>query len=84
MSAASFDALLAEHSPLQYEDDQQSDALPSATTVDLFAQVPIVDRFSVVGRVENLFDEEIVTRNQAGSMDHGVPLTVWGGFRYGF
>ena len=72
------------HVGLQYEDDQQGDALPAATTVDLFAQVPIVDRLSFVGRVENLFDEEIVTRNQGGSMDLGVPLTVWGGFRYGF
>jgi outer membrane receptor protein involved in Fe transport len=72
------------HVGLQYEDDQQGDALPAATTVDLFAQVPIVERLSFVGRVENLFDEEIVTRNQAGSMDLGAPLTVWGGLRYGF
>jgi vitamin B12 transporter len=34
--------------------------------------------------LENLFDEEIVTRNQSGSMDLGVPLTVWGGVRVGF
>ena len=61
-----------------------TDALPAATTVDLFAQVPLVDRLSFVGRVENLFDEEIVTRNQSGSMDLGAPLTVWGGLRYGF
>lgn len=72
------------HVGLQYEDDQQTDALPAATTVDLFAQVRLVDRVSLVGRVENLFDEEIITRNQGGSMDLGVPLTVWGGFRYGF
>ena len=72
------------HVGLQYEDDQQTDALPSATTVDLFAQVPIVDRLSAVGRVENLFDETIVTRNQGGSMDYGAPLTVWAGLRYGF
>lgn len=72
------------HVGLQFEDDQQDDALPAATTVDLFAQVPLVDKLSFVGRVENLFDETIVTRNQGGSMDYGVPLTVWGGFRYGF
>jgi outer membrane receptor protein involved in Fe transport len=72
------------HVGLQYEDDQQTDALPAATTVDLFAQVRLVDKLSFVGRVENLFDEEIVTRNQGGSMDLGVPLTVWGGLRYGF
>lgn len=72
------------HVGLQYEDDQEDDALPAATTVDLFAQVPIIEKLSFVGRVENLFDEEIITRNQGGSMDLGVPLTVWGGFRYGF
>jgi vitamin B12 transporter len=72
------------HVGLQYEDDQQNDALPAATTVDLFAQVRLVDKLSVVGRVENLFDEDIVTRNQGGSMDLGTPLTVWGGLRYGF
>jgi outer membrane receptor protein involved in Fe transport len=72
------------HVGLQFEDDQQGDALPAATTVDLFAQVRLIDRLSVVGRVENLFDETIVTRNQGGSMDLGVPLTVWGGLRYGF
>jgi outer membrane receptor protein involved in Fe transport len=72
------------HVGLQYEDDQQDDALPAATTVDLFAQVPLVDRLSFVGRVENLFDEEVITRNQGGSMDLGAPLTVWGGLRYGF
>ena len=46
--------------------------------------MPLIERLSLIGRVENLFDEEIVTRNQAGSMDFGVPLTVWGGLRYGF
>ena len=72
------------HVGKQFEGDQEDDALPAATTVDLFAQVPLVGRLSLIGRVENLFDEEIVTRNQAGSMDLGVPLTVWGGLRYGF
>jgi len=68
----------------QFEDDQETDVLPAATTVDLFAQVPVVGKLSVVGRVENLFDEKVITRNQAGSMDIGAPLTVWGGVRYGF
>jgi outer membrane receptor protein involved in Fe transport len=72
------------HVGLQYEDDQQTDSLPAATTLDLFAQVPIVDRLSFVGRVENLFDEDVITRNQGGSMDLGAPRTVWGGLRYGF
>ena len=52
--------------------------------LDLFGQVPLIDRLSAIVRVENLFDEKIVTRNQGGSMDLGVPMTVWGGLRYGF
>ena len=68
----------------QYEDDQQSDLLPAATTVNLFAQAPLFDRLSVVGRVENLFDEVVITRNQGGSIDLGSPFTAWLGVRYGF
>ncbi|TIX49595.1 TonB-dependent receptor [Alteraurantiacibacter aquimixticola] len=72
------------HVSSQFEDDQESDVLPAATTVDLFAQVPLVDKLSAVVRVENLFDELIVTRNQGGSMDYGIPQTFWVGLRYGF
>jgi outer membrane receptor protein involved in Fe transport len=72
------------HVGKQFEDDRETDVLPSATTVDLFAQVPLAGKFSFVARAENLFDETIVTRNQAGSMDFGAPRTVWAGFRYGF
>jgi outer membrane receptor protein involved in Fe transport len=68
----------------QYEDDQQTDLLPAVTTVDLFAQAPLFGKLSGVVRVENLFDEEIVTRNQAGSIDLGTPRTGWIGLRYGF
>jgi hypothetical protein len=31
-----------------------------------------------------VFDTRVVTRNQAGSMDLGVPMTIWAGVRYGF
>lgn len=74
------------HVGKQYEDDQQTDVLPAATTLDLFAQLPLplADRLSLVARLENLTDETIVTRNQAGSMDYGVPRTGWIGVRYGF
>jgi outer membrane receptor protein involved in Fe transport len=79
----SFSATLR-HVGKQFEDDQETDVLPAATTVDLFAQVPIVDKLSAVVRVENLLDELIVTRNQGGSMDYGIPQTIWLGLRYGF
>ena len=72
------------HVGRQFEDDQETDVLPAATTIDLFAQVPIVGELSAIGRVENVFDTRVVTRNQAGSMDLGVPMTIWAGLRYGF
>jgi vitamin B12 transporter len=72
------------HVGKQYEGDQETDVMPAATTLNLFAQVPLYRSLSLVGRVENLFDETVVTRNQGGSMDYGVPRTVWAGLRYGF
>ncbi len=68
----------------QFEDDLETDVLPAATTVDLFGQVPLISRLSAVLRVENLFDTEIVTRNQGGSIDLGAPFTLWLGLRWGF
>lgn len=72
------------HVGKQFEDDQETDFLPAATTLDLFAQVPVFGDLSFVGRVENVFDERVITRNQGGSMDLGVPMTIWAGLRYGF
>ncbi|MBV7259046.1 TonB-dependent receptor plug domain-containing protein [Erythrobacter crassostreae] len=68
----------------QFEDDQETTILPAATTLDLFAQAPLSRKFSIVMRGENLFDEEIVTRNSAGAIDLGAPRTVWIGLRFGY
>ena len=72
------------HTGVQFEGDREDDVLPAATIVDLFAQLPLVAKLSLVGRVENLFDEDIVTRNQGGSIDLGAPRTGWIGVRLGF
>lgn len=72
------------HVSAQFEDDQQTDRLPAATTVDLFAKAPLFDRVTVIARAENLFDEEIVTRNSGGAIDLGAPRTVWIGVRVGY
>ena len=69
------------HVGAQFEDDLQTDILPAATTLDMFAQVPVCARVSVILRAENLSDTAIVTRNQAGSIDLGAPRTLWAGFR---
>lgn len=67
----------------QFEDDLETDALPAATTLDAFVQLPLTDRIALVVRGENLTDEDIVTRNQAGSIDLGTPRTVWAGIKVG-
>jgi outer membrane receptor protein involved in Fe transport len=67
----------------QFEDDLETDVLPAATTVDAFAEVRVSGPFSVVFRGENLTDAEVVTRNQGGSIDLGVPRTIWAGIRVG-
>jgi hypothetical protein len=35
--------------------------------------------FSLILRGENLTDEDMVTRNQGGSIDLGAPRTIWAG-----
>jgi len=67
----------------QYEDDLQTNVLPAATTVDAFAKMPVMRGVAVIARAENLFDQAVETRNQAGSIDLGTPRTLWIGVRIG-
>lgn len=67
----------------QYEDDLQTDALPSAITLDALARLPVGHGVSIVARGENLFDEAVVTRNAGGSIDLGTPRTLWIGLSFG-
>ena len=71
------------HVGAQFEDDLESNVLPAATTLDAFVQVPMTPDIALVLRGENLTDETIVTRNQSGSIDLGVPRTVWAGVKVG-
>ncbi|MXP26619.1 TonB-dependent receptor [Altererythrobacter indicus] len=82
-SGARFAATLR-HIGKQFEDDQQTDALPAATTIGFFAKVPVKAGLSVIARIENLTNTKVITRNQEGSIDLGVPQTFWAGVRYGF
>ena len=77
-------ALTLRHVGAQFEDDQEIDRLGSATTLGVFAQVPLKDRFKIMLRGENLSDERIVTRNAGGAIDLGTPRTIWAGLRYAF
>jgi outer membrane receptor protein involved in Fe transport len=72
------------HVSAQFEDDRETDRLAPATTIDAFLAAPLGGRLSLLLRGENLGDEAIVTRNQGGSIDLGVPRTLWVGLRYGF
>ncbi|MCW2411855.1 TonB-dependent receptor [Sphingobium sp. B8D3A] len=79
-------ALTVRHAGPQYEDDLQADRMPAATTLDGYARVPLTGRVALVGRVENLFDERVVTRqvtstNGAVSTDLGTPQTFWIGIQ---
>ena len=71
------------HVGAQFEDDQETDVLPAATTLNLFAEVPVTEEISLIARAENVLDETIVTRNARGAIDLGVPRTVWLGVRIG-
>ena len=72
------------HTSAQFEDDREVDSLVPATTIDAFLAAPLAGKLSVVVRGENLTGEDIITRNQGGSIDLGVPRTFWLGLRYGF
>lgn len=69
------------HVGAQYEDDLETDLLPAATTVDLFARAELLRGVSLIARGENLFDTQVVTRNAGGSIDLGTPRILWLGLR---
>lgn len=69
------------HFGAQYEDDLNSDRLPSATTLALFAEHALSRHVALNFRAENLTDERVVTRDQNGSIDLGQPRTLWLGLK---
>ncbi|MCB2057364.1 MAG: TonB-dependent receptor, partial [Novosphingobium sp.] len=70
------------HSSAQFEDDLETDRLAPVTTLDALVTVPLAPWATLVLRAENLTDAEVVTRNQAGSLDLGAPRTLWAGLRF--
>lgn len=71
------------HTAAQFEDDRETDRLPPATTLDLFASIPLREDLGFILRAENILDEQIVTRNAGGVIDLGAPRTFWLGLRLG-
>ena len=70
------------HVGAQFEDDRNLDILPSATTVDAVLRYPLGRGIVLIARAENLFDVDVVTRNAAGSIDLGIPRTLWFGLHW--
>ena len=70
------------HTGMQFEDDQQTDRLAPATTVDAYAEVPLSSGIALVLRGENLANERVVTRKQGDSIDLGTPRTLWAGVKF--
>ena len=66
----------------QFEDDLESNILPSALTVDGFAQIPLTRHVALTGRVENIFNEAVVTRKVDSSIDLGTPRILWIGLKF--
>ncbi|MEP5936724.1 MAG: TonB-dependent receptor [Erythrobacter sp.] len=76
-------AMTVRHIGAQFEEDQEVQSLPAATTISAFGQISLFDRMSLIMRAENISDERIVTRNSGGAIDLGAPRTFWLGLRYG-
>ncbi len=66
----------------QFEDDLESNILPAALTVEGFAQIPLTRHVALTGRVENIFNEAMVTRKVDSSIDLGTPRILWIGLKF--
>jgi iron complex outermembrane receptor protein len=66
----------------QFEDDLESNTLPSALTLDSFAQIPLTKQVALTGRVENIFNKTVVTRKVDTSIDLGTPRILWIGLKF--
>lgn len=73
------------HIASQFEDDQNSRSLNSATMVDALLVVPVIKGLAIEGRVENLFDAEVqAALSGTGVVERALPRTLWLGARIGF
>ena len=76
-------SVTARYSGPQFEDDLQTRRLPSAFTVDTVAGVRLTSDLRLFARMENLFDEKVVSGLSAtGVEDLGIPQTFWVGLRF--
>ena len=70
------------HVSRQFEDDQNLRSLAPATTLDVYAAVPIVRGWLIEARAENLADTRVeAAYSGAGLIERATPRTVWIGVR---
>ena len=68
----------------QFEDDNNSRALPAALTFDSSARVALSRHFTLEARAENIFDKQVVaTLGSDGTRERALPRTLWLGLRIG-
>ncbi len=66
----------------QFEDDNNSRALPAAMTFDTRASAAVSRRITMDMRVENLFDKPVIAALASdGTRERALPRTVWLGLR---
>ena len=66
----------------QFEDDNNSRALPAALTFDTAARFAVTRHVALEARAENLFDKQVVaTLGADGTRERALPRTVWLGLR---
>jgi outer membrane receptor protein involved in Fe transport len=66
----------------QFEDDQNSRSLASATTLDGYVALPLTRGLAVEARGENLFDERVEAGiSGADIVERATPRTLWIGLR---
>ena len=75
-------ALQVRHVGAQFEDDLNTDRLPSATTLDAFAAWPLGRNQQIFVRGENLTNELVVAGiGTDRSVERATPRTLWIGIR---
>jgi len=68
----------------QFEDDQNSEVLHHAVTLDAVATIPIAHGFAIELRGQNITDTQVQTAiSSPDIIERAIPRTLWIGFRYG-
>ena len=71
------------HTGSQFDDDLNRRALPPATSLGLFAAIPVSRQWQLTSRIENLLNARIVAgRGEDQTVERATPRTLWLGLRF--